>query len=184
MLQRIGRRIQAVIGRGRVTVSDDAGSAQLLQVRLGPLETRDRTPRLAEFGFSSRPPEGSDALLVFVGGDRSNGVIIATGHQDSRPRGLDVGETIVYDLFGRSIRFTKDGAISIQANGTPVVIDGATTVTIRATEKVRMETPLLEVTGDIVAGGNVSDSVRSMAADRIKYNQHTHGGGATPVPQQ
>ena len=181
---RLKRGILAMIGRGRITTSNDSGSAQLLQLRLSALEVRDQTPRIAEFGFSSRPPVGSDAVLVFVGGDRTNGIVIATGHQASRPKGLEEGETIVYDFFGKSIKFTKAGGIVVEANGSAVTINNATTVTINASTKVQMNTPLLQVSGDIVAGGNVSDSKRSMAADRVIYNGHTHGGGPAPTPQE
>lgn len=174
-----------MIGRGRVTVSNDTGSVQVLQLRLGPLEVRDSTPRLAEFGFTSRPPVGADAVLVFVGGDRTNGVVVATGHQASRPTGLAEGESMVYDLFGKFIHFTEDGGILIEANGSPVTVSDATVVTINASKKIRMVTPLLEVTGDIKAGGNVTDAIRSMAADRAIFNQHTNGSGTTtPTPQQ
>lgn len=184
LADRLKRGILAMIGRGRITTSNDTGSAQLLQLRLSALEVRDQTPRIAEFGFSSRPPVGSDAVLVFVGGDRTNGIVVATGHKPSRPTGLQEGETIVYDLFGKSIKFTKDGGIVVEANNSAVTINNATTVTINAATKVQMNTPLLQVSGSIVAGGDVSDSKRSMAADRVIYNGHTNGSGTSTPPQQ
>ena len=183
-LRRIWRRVQLVVGRGRVTFSDDSGNAQRHQVRLGQLETRDNTVRLAEFGFTSRPPVGSDVVVLFPAGDRTNAVVVATGHQASRPKGLQEGETQVYDVWGKYLYFTKDGGIVIEAQGTPVTVNNATTVTINASEKVLMNTPLLEVTGDIKAGGEVSDQVRSMSADRTIYNGHNHGGGPAPGQQQ
>jgi phage baseplate assembly protein V len=184
VLDRLKRGIQAMVGRGRVTTSNDAGNAQMLQLRLSDLELRDATPRIAEFGFSSRPPVGSDVVLVFVGGDRSNGIVIATGHQASRPTGLEVGESIVYDFFGKFIRLTEGDGILIEANGSPVTVNNATTVTVNASTEVVMNTPKLRVNGDIEATGDVSDGKRSMAADRLIYNGHNHGGGPGPVPQQ
>jgi phage baseplate assembly protein V len=184
VLDRIKRKFQAMVGRGRINVSNDTGPVQFVQATLGPLEVRDATPRVAEFGFSSRPPPGTDVVLVFVGGDRSNGIVIATGHQASRPTGLEEGETIVYDLFGKYIKFTKAGGIVVEANGSAVTINDATTVTINASTKVQMNTPLLQVSGNIVAGGDVSDSKRSMAADRVIYNGHTNGSGTSTPPQQ
>lgn len=123
-------------------------------------------------------------MLVFVGGDRSNGIVIATGHQASRPTGLEVGECIVYDFFGKFIRLTQDDGIVIEANGSPVTVSNATTVTINASDEIVMNTPTLQVNGDIKASGNITDAKRSMAADRLIYNGHTHGGGATPLPQE
>lgn len=184
IMARLWRRIQLTTSWGRVTFSDDSKTAQLLQVKLNDSETRDNTPRVAEFGFTSRPPAGSDVVVLFLGGDRSKGVVIGTAHQVSRPNGLGEGETQVYDLWGKSIYLTKEGGIVIEAQGTPVTVNNATTVTINASDKVLLNTPLLEVSGDIKAGGEISDKVRAMSADRAIYNGHTHGGGQTPGQQQ
>lgn len=183
-LSRLWRRVQLFVSRGRITFSNDAGNVQTLQVRLGQLETRDGTPRLGEFGHASRPPAGADVIVVFAAGDRSNGVVIATGDQKTRPRGLNEGESQLYDLWGKSVYLTRDGGIVVEAKGTPVTVNNATVVTINASTSVVMNTPILKVSGDIMAGGNVSDSVRSMAADRAIYDGHNHGGGPVPTQQQ
>lgn len=183
-LSRMWRRVLLAIGWGRVTFSDDSQSAQLLQVKLNDAETRDNTPRLAEFGLTSRPPAGADVVLVFMGGDRSKGIVIATGDQASRPRNLVIGETMLYDLWGKSIHLTESGGIIVEAGGAPVTVNNATTVTVHASTRVVLDTPQLSVTGDIVAGGNITDHVRSMAADRALYNVHNHGSGPGPTPQQ
>ena len=185
VMERLWRRVQLMSSWGRVTFSDDSRSAQLLQVKLNDSETRDDTPRIAEFGLTSRPPDGSDVLVVFLGGDRSKGVVVATAHQGSRPKGLLTGETMLYDLWGKSVHLTKAGGIVVEAQGTPVTVNNATTVTINAADSVELVTPLLHVTGDIVADGNITDSVRSMADDRGLFNSHTNGSGTTtPSPQQ
>ena len=185
VMQRLWRRIQLMSSWGRVSFCDDSKTAQLLQVKLNDSETRDGTPRLAEFGFTSGPPNESDVLVVFMGGDRSKGVVVATGHQSSRPTGLLQGESMVYDLWGKSIYFTQSGGIVIEAKGSPVTVNNATTVTVNATVEVVLNTPRLSVSGNIVAGGDITDKVRSMAADRIIFNTHTNGSGTTtPTPQQ
>ncbi|RON52932.1 baseplate assembly protein [Pseudomonas frederiksbergensis] len=185
VMQRLWRRIQLMSSWGRVSFCDDSKTAQLLQVKLNDSETRDGTPRLAEFGFTSGPPNGSDVLVVFMGGDRSKGVVVATSHQSSRPTGLQQGESMVYDLWGKSIYFTHSGGIVIEAQGSPVTVNNATTVTVNATVEVVLNTPLLSVSGNIVAGGDITDQVRSMAADRTLFNAHTNGSGTTtPTPQQ
>ena len=185
VMERLWRRVQLMSSWGRVTFSDDSRSAQLLQVKLNDSETRDDTPRIAEFGLTSRPPDGSDVLVVFLGGDRSKGVVVATAHQASRPKGLLAGETMLYDLWGKSVHLTKAGGIVVEAQGAPVTVNNATTVTFNAADSVELVTPLLHVTGDIMADGNITDSVRSMAADRELFNAHTNGSGTTtPSPQQ
>lgn len=171
-IQRLYQRILHAIGRGRITTGSDAGSVQLQQVQLGPDEIKDNIPRLAEFGLTSMPPVGSDAVVVFIGGDRSNGAIIATGHQASRPKNLQAGETMLYSQDGKSIYMTVDGGIVVEAKGQVVTVNNATTVTINAATKVRMVTPLLEVTGDII--DNVGTNTNTVAQMRAIYDGHTH----------
>lgn len=185
VLRRMMRRIQLATGWGRVTFSDDSKSAQLLQVKLNDSETRDGTPRIAEFGFTSRPPTGSDVVIVFLAGDRTKGVVVATAHQASRPTNLQEGESMVYDFWGKSIYLTESDGIIVEAGGTPVTVNNATVVTISAAQEVQMNTPVLRVSGDIEAGGNIKDKIRTMAEDRALFNQHTNGTGtSTPSPQQ
>ncbi|SMF48310.1 phage baseplate assembly protein V [Azospirillum oryzae] len=166
------------IGRGSITLVDDAGGVQLLQVQLGKDEIRDRTPRLAEYGLTSVPPVGSEAIVIFVGGDRSMGVAIATGNEDARPKVLAAGEVAIYDDQGQMVHITRAGII-IKGAGKPV--------TIQDTPKVRMVTDRLEVTGDII--DRCDSQTRTMKGMRDVYNTHTHSGvqtgsGSTSVPNQ
>lgn len=171
-IQRIYQRILHVVGRARITTGDDSAGIQFQQVRLGEDEIKDGVPRMAEFGLTSMPPVGSDAVLVFIGGDRSNGAIVATGHQASRPRGLKVGETMLYSQDGKSIYLTASGGIVVQAKGQDVTVNSAATVTINAAAKVRMVTPLLEVTGDII--DNAGTNTNNLAQMRAIFNGHKH----------
>lgn len=171
-IQRLYQRLLHTIGRGRVTTGNDGGSVQTQQVQLGQDEIKDSVPRLAEFGLTSMPPVGSDAVLVFIGGDRSNGAIVATGHQASRPKGLKAGETMLYSQDGKSVYLTAAGGIVVEAKGQTVTVNSASTVTINAATKVRMVTPLLEVTGDII--DNVGSNTHNLAQMRSIYNSHTH----------
>jgi len=179
------RRIQLTVARARVTASDDTGTVQKIQAQVNWGELRDGTPRLAEFGFTSRPPAQSDVVLVFIAGDRSNGVVIATGHQPSRPKNLAEGEAMLYDLWGKHVYLKADGSIEIDAKNGPVVVNNATQVTINASSKIRCVTPRLECTGDIIDNcDSQSHTVKNM---RDLYNEHGHPLDAVthpPNPQQ
>lgn len=169
---RMARFLTVVTGWGRVTQQNDSGGAQLLQVQVNDRETIDGLPRIGEFGLASVPPEGSDIAMMNLGGGRNNAVIVGTNHQQSRPRNLQSGETMLYSQDGKYVYLTASGGISVFANGQPVTVTGATTVTINAATKVRMVTPRLECTGDIV--DNCDTIGRSMAADRVIFNEHEH----------
>jgi phage baseplate assembly protein V len=79
-LDRTARRVMSALAQGLVKVVNDSAGIQLMQVKFNPLQTIDNLPRCAEYGFTSNPPEDSDAVVAFAGGDRSNGVVIATGN--------------------------------------------------------------------------------------------------------
>ncbi|WP_374572511.1 phage baseplate assembly protein V [Phenylobacterium sp.] len=176
-------RLMFAIGRGRVTVVDDAGPVQRAQVDLGPKGTdgsrglRDRTPLLGLFGFASNPPPGSDVVVIFPGGERSNGVGVAHGHQVYRLTGLKPGDAAVYDQRGAYLWFGEDG-LHVSAAGLPVLLENATTVTVKASGTVRFETDRLEVTGDIVDRCD-SDNV-SVKVLRAAHNGHRHGTSDLP----
>lgn len=87
-IERLARRVWMLLGRGRITApANDAGPVQIVQVQLGANETRDHLRRAADYGFTSHPPVGTDAIVLFPMGDRNNGVVVATNHQGSRMKG-------------------------------------------------------------------------------------------------
>ncbi|WP_249190324.1 MULTISPECIES: phage baseplate assembly protein V [unclassified Burkholderia] len=181
-IDRTARRVMSALARGLVKVVNDSGGIQFMQVKFNPLQTNDNLPRCAEYGFTSNPPEDSDAVVAFAGGDRSNGVVIATGNAKYRLTQLATGEVAIHDNIGQSVYLTAAGIV-INGGGNPL--------TITNTQKIRAETALLECTGDIV--DNCDTTGRSMAADRIIFDGHTHdikevqGGGSTitsEVPTQ
>lgn len=172
MLNRLARRILLLLGRGRVMTTNDSGPVQLVQVQINDLETIDGLRRLAEFGFTSMLPRDTDVAIAFLGGDRSNGVVVASNHQPSRPRDLKAGETMIYTQDGKQIYLTASGGILVKANGQPVEIDGATTVTINASTKIRAVTPRLECTGDII--DNCDTQTSTLAELREAHDGHDH----------
>lgn len=169
---RLARFVTVVTGWARVTQQNDAGGAQLLQVQVNAREAIDGLPRVAEFGLTSVPPDGSDVVMLNLGGGRNNGVIVGTNHQQSRPRNLRTGETMLYSQDGKSVYLTAGGGIVVEAKGQAVTVNDATLVTINAATKVRMVTPRFECTGDIV--DNCDTTGRSMAADRVIFDEHNH----------
>ena len=174
MIERVFRRVQMLFGRGRIALIDDSGPVQMAQMTTNNGMTLDGRYRLTEFGFSSMPPIGSEVLAAHMSGDRTAGVIISTNHQASRPRGLLSGESMLYSEDGKWIYLTAGGGIVVEAAGQEVTVNGATKVTIIASDSIEMDTPLLKVTGDIL--DNSATNTRTIAQMRTTYNGHDHGG--------
>ena len=107
-LERVWRRVISIISYGSIQTGDDSGKVQRQQVVISPIEMRDNTPRVAEYGFTSMPPPDSDAVVIYLSGDRTKGGIIATGHQASRLKNLASGEVALYDDKGQMVYLQKD----------------------------------------------------------------------------
>lgn len=170
ILRQLGRRVSMMLGIGRITAHSDAGGIQKLQYQT-PLEVRGETPRMAEFGFSSGLPVGTDVVIAYLGGDRSSAVIVASNNQQYRQSGLKPGETVIYNQWGMLIKLTENG-IEVEAKGKPVTVSNATTVTINAAESVLMNTPVLKVTGDVI--DNCDSNVATLKQLRDGHNDHDH----------
>ncbi len=169
-ISRLYRQVRMMLGLGKVTGSSDAGVAQNVQYQT-QMEVRSNTPRMAEFGFSSGLPVGTDVVLAFLGGDRSNAVIIGSNHQGFRHTGLADGETVIYDQWGQYVKLTEAGIV-VEAQGQPVTVNNATVVTINAATEIQMNTPVLKVSGDII--DNSASNTTTLKTLRETYNTHNH----------
>lgn len=199
-------RLLNLIAFGKVTVVDDGEDLQLLQVtekaygRGFVQRILDKVPRLTDFGFTSVPPIDAEVVMIRRNGDRGLSLVIATSHRESRPRDLEPGDSALYDVRGAIIKLTADG-LDIDCAGLPARIHNATTVTIEATEKVRLEAPTIELeaadlvhlkapeirlegpvkaTSTIEAEGEVTardgGTEAKLGQLRDAYQAHKHGG--------
>ena len=156
-LERILRRLQMMVGIGRVQTGIDTGAAQLLQIQFSERETRDNTIRVAEYGFTSNPKPGCHAVFICVGGDRSNGVVIGTNDPTARKRNLQVGEVSIYDDLGQAVYLTRAGII-VEGAGLPITINGNSTingslhVTGPVTGDSTVTAPTVHGTTDVIFG--------------------------------
>lgn len=187
----LARRVRLMVSRGVIGVVNDALKEQGVQVALLADEVRD-CERYQEYGFTSVPLPGAEAITVCVGGSRDHGVVIATGDRRFRLKGLAAGEVALYDDQGQAIVLGRNKAISITGCDTLTAEVGVQTTIICpmivavASSKIRLETPVLEVTGDIK--DRCDSTGVSMAAMRTTYNAHVHpendNGGPTGAPTE
>lgn len=179
-MERMFRRIQMLVGRGRVTRVDDSGPVQLLQVKASGLELADQRVRPQEFGMSSNPPLDSDAALMSVAGDRSATMVVGVNHQPSRPRNLSPGETKLYSQDGKYVYLTASGGIVVDANGQDIVVNNAKDVTWNLSGKltivapggIDLQTPMVKSTGDMQ--DNYETNGNTMKEMREIYDMHDH----------
>ena len=168
----VWHRLQLLFAHGvGLLLGQDKAQARVLDEEILP-----NIDRVEPYGFSYRPKPGCQTYLLFPSGDRSYGVALVIGDRKYNMR-LQEGEVAIHDDEGNHVHLARGGNIEINA---------ANTVTIKAGTKVRVEAPLLEVTGDIV--DQCDTTPRSMRGMRETYDTHTHpendGGGPTDAPVQ
>jgi phage gp45-like len=92
------RRVMNMVARAVIQGIKDDGKIQKLQLTVMADEVLDGVDRIQEFGFSSTPPVGAQAVLLSLGGNRDHCVVIATEHGPARPQGIAAGESAVYSV--------------------------------------------------------------------------------------
>lgn len=161
-------RLLNLIGIGRMTLIDDTGDVQLVQMTEGTAgngladRVTERIKRITEYGFASSPPADTDVVVLRRNGDRGLGLAIATSHKASRPKNLPKGDVWIYDLRGHAVKMTAHG-IEIDAAGDQVTVTNAS--------RIRAECDI-ETTGDIISRCD-GQSV-SLNALRDAYDVHDH----------
>lgn len=142
----LAQRIKLMIGRAVIAAVDDAAQAQALQVELLNDEAHDGVERFAGYGFTSHPHAGAEALVAFVGGLRSHGVVVAVEDRRYRLKGLAAGEVAIFDDLGQKVHLTRDGIV------------------IFSDTKVRIEAPNVEADCDTLA---VTADTATITADTV-----------------
>ena len=156
---RLYRRVQMQTASVTISATNDKGPVHLVQGKVrGTPETIDNLQTLNLYGFASHAPIGSDALVIFGNGDRSNGAIVATANQKARPRNQKSGEVTIYTDEGDSISL-QQGHIVVVTTKT-VTINAATAVTINAPSVTIAGADggnaVINITGDIHATGTIT----------------------------
>ena len=177
-------KVMLMVGRAILTAVGDGGGVQRVQAALLADESHDDAERIQEYGFSSVPLSGAEAVMVFPAGCRDHGLVVATDDRRYRKKGLQPGEVCLYTDEGDSMIFQRGKILHIEVGSEVRIV--APLVTVRASTKARFETPLLEVTGDIKDRCDAAG--RTMSGMRGIYNTHTHpendSGGPTSAPNQ
>lgn len=183
---RLERTIQNLLARAVVTGLNTASKCQMLQVELMPGEPKENVEHLEPYGFTSAPLTGAEGFALFPDGDRSHGVILMVADRRYRIKGLQAGEVAIYTDEGDSITLRRGKTMVLQTDNLEA---NTKTCAFNATEKITLNSPLVEATKDVKAGGDMSDKKSSMQALRDTFNEHEHnengdGGGTTDNPNQ
>lgn len=131
--------IMLLTGKAVITLVDDTKDIQEVQLSALAGETLSRVPRVQNFGFASNPPKDSEAIIVSLGAQRENVVVVTADNRKVRFKNLAPGECAVYTDDGTVIHLKKGGLVDV----------------IAAT-KILVQCPEVEFTGNVKIGGNLT----------------------------
>jgi phage gp45-like len=182
-LDRVKTRLRMQSAPVLINTIDDSGPIQIAQLRVNDTpEVIDNVSLMQLYGFSSVAPVPSDATALFVMGERSNPVIVATNNQAARLQNQQPGEMSLYTDEGDTLGLNRGNIINVNSkntvnvNGQNKVNTNTAIATTTASDHVLLDTPVTRATGDILAKGVVD------AAEGFFSNGTPIGGGAPGPP--
>lgn len=188
----VWRRIRLLVSRGVLKLVDDSLKLQGVQVSLLGGEPA-WAERFQEYGYTSHPHPGAEAVVAAVGGARAHLVALAIDDRRYRVKDLAEGEVAMYDDLGNVIVFKRD-KIQVQAVQHLEVTAPTCHITATTTHDGNVT-----INGNLVVNGtgaftdalssatSVADPNGTMQGMRDTYNGHNHpgdSGGTTGTPNQ
>ena len=96
ILAPLKRKIFLIIGRAIVTAIENSGTTQRITLNLLAGETLSDVERFQEYGFETYPFSDSQALTVFLDGNRAHGIVLCIHDRRYKPDYLAEGEVVFY----------------------------------------------------------------------------------------
>jgi phage baseplate assembly protein V len=149
LLERMARSVRLSIARGVLRLVNDAAGIQLEQVALLDGEVRSSLERFQHYGFSSVCKPGAERIVLFPGGSRDVGYVVADDDRRYRIRPQAEGEVAIYHLDGETwIKLKNGGELEVFAGtrvrlNAPTIALEADTITLDATVAIEMTAPTI-----------------------------------------
>ncbi len=166
MLDEIKRRVMGSIARALVT-SLTEGEIQTAKVSVLADEELEDVERVQNYGFSSRPEDGAQGLILFAGGNREHGLLISADFPLARFK-VEKGEVAVYSKFNSRVYLKKDGSLELASENLNLSEEGFSAVA----DKVSFEN---------AAGDELIDLIVKALKDIAGATYINAGGAPTPL---
>lgn len=175
-------RIMLMFGRGVLKSSalDADGRARVQFTSLKGV-VKDDVEHMQNYGFLSLSRPGAPLIYLCVGGNHDHPVVIAARDPKDIPENvksmIQPGDAVMYTHEGAKVHLKAGREIEVEAD----------TFILKASQKVRFETPEFEVTGNITDLCDLDG--KSLKSMRDVYDIHDHDenntdNGPTDEPNQ
>ena len=106
-LERLRAGLFGLAARATVKLVADALKMQGVQLAILKDEDSPVLERFQQYGFTSHPKVGAEALVLHLGGSRDHGVVIAVDDRRYRLTALAEGEVALYDDQGSRVHLVR-----------------------------------------------------------------------------
>ncbi len=171
-LNTILRRIRLLVRLAKLVRSDSSQAVQIVQVKPGKDETLTDIQHAEPYGYTSRPHDGAEVLVLSLGGNSSHSIALQIGDRRYRLKGLEKGEAAIYTDQGDKVHIKRGGTIEVVAS-----------------TKLEVSSPLATFSQDVQIAGDLDVTGNSTANDHISSGvsgkSHDHdinSGSSAPGP--
>lgn len=161
-----------------------AGNTQSAQVQTTNNEIADNVKFIEAYGFTAKPKQNSECILLNIQGNPGNVVALVIGNRELRFKALNDGEVAMYDDSGNLLHFKNGGVIDFKAPAT--MNQTAQTINVSGTTAVNVNTQTAAVTAKTL---NVEADTAAIKAKTATVDAQTTtvngkvnlAGGGQPV---
>lgn len=132
--------------RGILNRVNANGGIQSAQISGLADETIQDIEHFQQFGFTSNPPAGTEAIILPLGGNSTHGIVIATENASYRVKSLASGEVAIYCQSGASITLKNGKVIDIECDQ----------LNINAPAGVNITAPNVQCSAQMTAAGQIN----------------------------
>jgi phage gp45-like len=126
-MSELGGDVRALTVRGVVLAVNDGTALQTADVQTHDGVVRSELEVATPYGFSSVPPSGANAVLVAIGADPGDMMVLALWHPGARLGGLAPGESALWDAGGNRVAVRQGGTVEVvAATSVRLVVQGTT----------------------------------------------------------
>lgn len=175
-LRPLRQQLQNLVARAVVDLVNDGAKMQALQVTILDGETRDDAERFQQYGLTSVPLEGAEAVVLSVGGRRDHLLVLAVDDRRNRLKDLEAGEVALYTYEGAKVHL-KRGRIVVEDSEIRLGSDAAANYVALANlvqaELTSLKTKIAAASGSFLDGGTAINAQLvgwpgSVAATKVK----------------
>ena len=116
-VQKLARQVWLILTRGLLHSVDDNHGIQEMSVTMLSGETRKRAERIQDYGLTSVPFEGAEAVIGHLSGTRDHPVVLRADDRRHRPQGLEDGEVELYTDEKSKVHLQRGNTIVVDSLG-------------------------------------------------------------------